>query len=225
MPSTTPELLPARIDHTCLRPTATAAEIERVCEEAVEWGFASVCVPPNFVPLAAERLYGSEVRVGTVIGFPCGYAATAAKRFEAQLAVQQGAAELDMVIPLGAALDGDLAHVAADVQAVVAAAPEAVVKVILECGYLHDALKRSLVEVVAAAGAAFVKTSTGFGPGGATIEDVRLLASTAAGRVRVKASGGIRDWTTCQAMLQAGADRIGTSSGVEIVRQWQQGGR
>lgn len=209
------------IDHTLLKPDATADQIRRLCEEAVEWGFASVCIPPVFVPLAAGILYGSEVAVGTVVGFPLGYSRSAVKVFETREAVAAGAGEIDMVIHLGAALAGELEAVEADICEVVAAARNAKVKVILECCYLDDPLKAALVERVVTAGAAFVKTSTGFGSGGATEADVRLLSTTAAGRIGVKAAGGIRDWACCKAMLAAGATRIGSSSGVAILSQWR----
>jgi len=213
---------PARyIDHTLLKADATADQILRLCEEAVEYGFASVCIPPVFVPLAAERLYGSEVAVGTVVGFPLGYSTAAVKAFETREAVAAGAAEVDMVIHLGRALAGDLASVTAEIREVTAAARSARVKVILECCYLDDPLKAALVEPVVAAGAAYVKTSTGFGSGGATESDVRLLAAAAAGRVGVKAAGGIRDWASCRAMLAAGATRIGSSAGISILAQWR----
>jgi len=210
------------IDHTLLRADATSEQLLRLCEEAVECGFASVCVPPLYVPLAAARLYGSDVAVGKVVGFPLGYSTTAAKGFETREAVAAGASEIDMVVPLGAALTGDLQRVEEDIREVTAAAGAARVKVIIECCYLEDGLKRALVERVVVAGAAYVKTSTGFAAGGATVADVRLLAGAAAGRIGVKAAGGIRDWASCRAMLEAGATRIGTSSGVAILEQWRQ---
>ena len=211
----------ALIDHTLLRPDATEARIIQLCEEAVEYGFAAVCIPPLFVPLAAERLYGSAVSVGTVVGFPCGYNATRHKVLEAREAAARGAAELDMVIAVGQALSGHIAYVADEIAQVVLAAAEARVKVILECCYLDHDLMAELTEVVVRCGAAYVKTSTGFGPAGARAEDVRILARTAAGRVGVKAAGGIRDLDGCRRMLEAGATRIGTSAGIEIVSQWQ----
>jgi len=210
------------IDHTLLRAEATAEQILRLCEEAVECGFASVCIPPLHVPLAADRLYGSDVAVGTVVGFPLGYSTTACKCFETREAVAAGASEVDMVIPLGAALAGDLQRVEEDIRGVTEAAGAARVKVIIECCCLDDGLKRALVERVVAAGAAYVKTSTGFAAGGATEADVRLLAAAAAGRIGVKAAGGIRDWVSCRTMLAAGATRIGTSSGIAILDQWRQ---
>jgi deoxyribose-phosphate aldolase len=213
---------PARvIDHTLLKPDATADQVCRFCEEAVEYGFASVCIPPVFVPLAADLLYGSEVAVGTVVGFPLGYVPTSVKVFETAEAVARGAAEIDMVIHLGSALAGRHADVEEEVRQVVRAAGRVKVKVILECCYLDNFGKRVLAGCVVNAGAAYVKTSTGFGPGGATLADVTLLAQTVAGRIGVKAAGGIRDWNACHDFLAAGATRIGTSAGMTIVDQWR----
>lgn len=209
------------IDHTLLKPDTRADQVRRLCEEAVEYGFASVCIPPIFVPLAAELLYGSEVAVGTVIGFPLGYTLSAVKVFETAEAVAAGAAEIDMVIPVGNALDGEIVAVEEEIRQVVRVAGTSRVKVILECCFLDMARKIALTEAVVRAGAAYVKTSTGFGPGGATITDVELLARIAAGRIGVKAAGGIRDWTTCRALLAAGATRIGSSGGVAIVDEWR----
>ncbi len=209
------------IDHTLLKATATLAEIEILCEEAVEYGFAAVCIPPLFVAQASSLLYGSDVQVATVVGFPLGYEPTAVKRFQTQQAIANGATEIDMVIQLGAAAAGDLSAVEADIRAVVNVAEGAAVKVIIECCNFDLEIKRALTESVVTAGAAYVKTSTGFAASGATIEDVQLLSQTANGRINVKAAGGIRDWPSCQAMLAAGATRIGSSAGVTIVRQWQ----
>ena len=213
------------IDHTLLKATATPAQIATLCEEAVEYGFAAVCIPPTFVDQASSLLYGSDVKVATVIGFPLGYEPTAVKCFQARQAVAAGAAEIDMVIQLGAAADGDFTTVEADIREVVSASETAAVKVIIECCCFDDAIKRDLTALVAEAGAAYVKTSTGFAESGATLEDVRLLCQVADGRVGVKAAGGIRDWPGCRMMLEAGASRIGTSAGVAIVRQWQASGR
>lgn len=210
------------IDHTLLRPDATETQILQLCEEAVEYEFASVCIPPAFVPVAASALYGSSVAVGTVVGFPCGYNSTRHKVLEAKELAAQGAAELDMVIAVGQALAGRFDYVTEEIAQVVLAAPDASVKVILECCYLDHELMARLTEVVAKSGAAYVKTSTGFGPSGACEPDVRILAQTAAGRIGVKAAGGIRDLETCQAMIDSGATRIGTSSGVKIVSDWRQ---
>lgn len=209
------------IDHTLLKPDTRVDQVRRLCEEAVEYGFASVCIPPTYVPVAAELLYGSEVAVGTVVGFPLGYSLPAVKVFEAAEAVAFGAAEIDMVIHVGNVLDGDLVAVEEEIRQVVRAAGTARVKVILECCFLDTARKIDLAEMVVRAGAAYVKTSTGFGPGGATIADVELLARIAAGRIGVKAAGGIRDWSACQSLLAAGATRIGSSGGVAIVDEWR----
>ncbi len=209
------------IDHTLLKPGTTAGQIRELCEEAVEYGFASVCIPPSFVALASELLYGSEVMVCTVVGFPLGYATTGSKVHETAEAVSLGASEIDMVINLGMALSGDLEGVAQEIRQVVEAAGAAQVKVIIECCYLPDALKEALTEAVAVSGAAFVKTSTGFGSGGATLDDVALMAAVAAGRIGVKAAGGIRDWAACRDYLAAGATRIGSSAGVAIVDEWR----
>ena len=210
------------IDHTLLKADATAADVATLCEEAVEFGFATVCVPPRFVAAAAGRLYGSSTLAGTVIGFPLGYDTTAIKVCQVQAAIRAGARELDMVIQLGAARAGDFTEVAADVQAVVAAADGVPVKVILETCLFDATAQAALVEAAVTAGAAFVKTSTGFAASGATLNDVRHLVTVAAGRVRVKASGGIRDWAFCEQLLAAGALRIGTSAGVAIMRAWRQ---
>ncbi len=209
------------IDHTLLKPGTTADQIRQLCEEAVEYGFASVCIPPSFVPLAAELLYGSEVKVCTVVGFPLGYATAGTKVHETAEAVASGATEIDMVINLGAALSGNLEGVAQEIRQVVEAAGAACVKVIIECCYLSDPLKAGLTEAVAGAGAAFVKTSTGFGTGGATLEDVALMARVSSGRIGVKAAGGIRDWAACREFLAAGATRIGSSAGLAIVDEWR----
>lgn len=212
----------AVIDHTLLRPTATAAEIAQLCEEAVEYGFVSVCVPPRFVPQVAEQLYGSGVLTGTVVGFPLGYASSETKVFETREACALGAQEIDLVIPVGAALAGEFSIIQTEITRVVAAAKPASVKVILECCYLSDFQKSAMAAIVVAAGAAYVKTSTGFGNGGATLEDVQLLRQVVGVRAGVKAAGGIRDLQGFEAMRTAGASRIGTSAGVAIVQAWRQ---
>lgn len=227
MPPTVPELPavldPASlIDHTLLRPDATSEQIICLCEEAVEYGFAAVCIPPVYVPLAVHRLYGSEVKVATVAGFPLGYQQPSVKAFAAARSVAEGAAEVDMVIHPGAALEGKLQAIEEEIREVVRSADGAIVKVILECCYLTEPLKIALVERAVAGGAAFVKTSTGFGPAGATEADVRLLHTAAAGRLDIKAAGGIRDLAFCQRLLAAGATRIGTSAGPHIINQWRQ---
>ncbi len=209
------------IDHTLLKPDATEAQFIQLCEEAVECGFASVCLPPAFVPLAVERLYGSEVKVCTVVGFPCGYSSWRQKVAETAELVALGAEEIDMVVSIGRLLEGCFDLVEEEIAQVVLAAEKTPVKVIIECCYLDRELKEQAAELVVKAGAAYVKTSTGFGPSGATVEDVELLAKTVAGRAGVKAAGGIRDLDSCQQMLAAGATRIGTSAGLRIVAEWQ----
>ena len=209
------------IDHTLLRPDATEAQYSLLCEEAVEHGFASVCLPPVFVPFAVERLYGSEVKVCTVVGFPCGYSTLQQKVAETAELVSLGAGEVDMVLSIGRLLEGRFDFVEDEIAQVVLAAEQLPVKVIIECAYLDRELKQKATELVVKAGAAYVKTSTGFASSGATVEDVQLLAATAAGRVGVKAAGGIRDLDSCQQMIAAGATRIGTSAGLKIITDWQ----
>ncbi|KAF1083894.1 Deoxyribose-phosphate aldolase 2 [Sporotomaculum syntrophicum] len=211
------------IDHTLLKPTATREEIIALCGEAREYGFAAVCINPFWVPLAAEQLSGSNVAVCTVIGFPLGATATAAKAWEAGQAVQNGALEVDMVLNIGALLDGDTGMVVKDIRAVVEAArahnPAAIIKVIIETCYLNREQKILACRLAARAGAGFVKTSTGFGPEGATVEDVMLMRATVGPAMGVKASGGIKTAGQALAMLEAGASRIGASAGVQILKE------
>lgn len=210
------------IDHTLLRADAAEVDIANLCEEAVEYGFASVCIPPCHVVQANRLLYGSDVAVGTVVGFPLGNQTTETKVFAARQAIALGADEIDMVICLGAARAGDFGSVLEEIRRVVAAADRAVVKVIIECCLFDNEVKRRLAEIVVASGADYVKTSTGFAATGATVEDVTLLSKVASSSLKVKAAGGIRDWSGCQAMLAAGASRIGTSAGAVILQQWQE---
>jgi deoxyribose-phosphate aldolase len=205
------------IDHTLLKPEARAADIEKLCREAVEHDFFSVCVNSSWVPLAASLVRGTGVAVAAVTGFPLGAMHTLAKAFETERAVADGATEIDTVLHVGRLKQGDDAYVLADLQAVVAAAGGRAVKVIFETCLLTDAEKQRACRISVDAGAAFVKTSTGFSSGGATLEDVRLMKQAVDGRCAVKASGGIRDRATALAMLEAGATRLGTSSGVAIL--------
>lgn len=216
---TTP--LAALIDHTLLKPEATPAQIEALCREAAEHHFASVCVNPAYVPLCVALLQGTPVAVCTVIGFPLGATTTAAKAFEAAEAAEAGARELDMVIAIGRLKAAAYADVAADIAAVVAAghARGALVKVIIETALLTDEEKVAACLLAARAGADFVKTSTGFAGGGATTADVTLMRRVVGPAIGVKASGGIRTLADARAMLAAGADRIGASAGVAIVRE------
>lgn len=220
---TTPDLrraLLARLDHTILRPDTTKAEVVRLCEEACRFGFTVVFVPPCFLSEAVAALAGTPVRVGIPIGFPLGSETTAAKAAQAVEAVGGGALELDMVLNIGRLKSGDFDLVRRDMEQVVRATPEAGHKVILETCYLTRDEKIMACRLAVEAGMDFVKTSTGFGAAGATVEDVRLMKETVAGRAKVKASGGIRDLATVLTMLEAGADRIGTSAGVQIAQEW-----
>jgi deoxyribose-phosphate aldolase len=209
------------IDHTLLRPDATANEVLQVIAEAAEHGFASVCLPPVYMPLAAAALAGTAVHPGTVVGFPLGYVHPAARLAESRQAVADGARELDTVLDISwlkSSGDGRvLDDLAGWVRAMRAEREGLILKVILETCLLTEDEKVRGTRLVAEAGADFVKTSTGFSKGGATVEDVALLARMAAGRIGVKASGGIRDAATARAMIDAGATRLGTSSGVAIV--------
>ncbi len=209
------------IDHTLLSPEATAAQIEQLCREAAHYDFAAVCVDPAHVALAARLLRTTPVKVGSTIGFPHGATLTSVKRFEALQALRLGADELDMVQNIGALKAGDRARVEADMRAVVevAHANGAIVKVILETALLTRDEKVLACELALAAGADFVKTSTGFASGGATVEDVRLMRSVVGNRAGVKAAGGIRNATEVAALLAAGADRIGTSASVAIMKE------
>ena len=207
------------IDHTILKANATRAQVEKLCDEAAEHEFASVCVNSCWVPLCAERLAGTGVSVCTVIGFPLGAMSTAGKAAEAAAAVADGADELDMVINVGWLVAGEDDLVRDDIAAVVAAAKGRCVKVIIETCLLTDEQKVRACELSVEAGATFVKTSTGFSTGGATVHDVALMAKTVAGRCKVKASGGVHNAIEAQAMIDAGADRIGTSSGIAIVSE------
>lgn len=205
------------IDQTLLKPTATPAEISKLCAEAAQHGFFGVCVQPSYIPQARLELQNSAVKVVTVIGFPQGVSLSATKAVEAAQAVALGADELDMVIHLGFAKAHDWKAVEADVRAVREAAPGRILKTILETGFLDEAEIRSAAEAAIAGGTDFLKTSTGFGPRGATLEDLRLLSKVARGRAKVKAAGGVRDAVTACAMIEAGATRLGTSSGVALV--------
>ena len=208
------------IDHTLLKQDAAADQIEKLCREAVSCGFCSVCVNSSFVSLCAGLLKDTDVKVCTVIGFPLGAMSTAAKAAEAALAVKDGAQELDMVIHTGMAKSGNWNYVKKDIEAVVQAAEgRALVKVILETCLLTDEEKEKACLAAKEAGADFVKTSTGFSTGGATVDDIRLMRRIVGPEMGVKASGGIRCLADVQAMVEAGADRIGTSAGIRIAEE------
>ena len=212
--------LSALIDHTVLRPEATKRDVLRLCEEAKAHGFTVIFVPPCYVDEAAAAIAGTNIRLGIPIGFPLGGHTTSTKVAEAVDAVSRGARVLDMVLNVSRLKSGDHDAVRTDIAEVVKATPGVEHKVILETCYLTQEEKRTACHLVVEAGAEYVKTSTGFGAAGATVEDVRLMKNIVAGKAKVKASGGIRDWKTTLAMLDAGADRIGTSAGLTILDQW-----
>lgn len=206
------------IDHTLLKTDAKRADLERLCQEAMQHGFASVCVSPLWVSYAAEKLQQSKVKVCTVIGFPQGTATTQVKAFETLKAIEAGAQEVDMVIAVGLLKDGEDHLVEADIKAVVEAAKgKALVKVIIETCLLTDEEKIRACKLAKNAGADFVKTSTGFSTGGATVHDVKLMREAVGDKMGVKASGGVGNAAEAAAMVAAGATRLGTSHGLEIV--------
>lgn len=213
--------LAKHIDHTLLKPTATAADIDKLCDEGVKYGFWSVCIPPSYVAHAAQRLKGTGVKVCAVIGFPLGFSTGATKRAEAQQAIQDGADELDMVMNIGAFKSGDLPLVAREIEEVAGdcRASKRLLKVIIECCYLTEDEKVKAARLAERSGAAYVKTSTGLGPSGATVEDVTLLHRSLVGTAKIKASGGISTLEKAMVMIDAGADRIGTSSGAKIIEE------
>jgi deoxyribose-phosphate aldolase len=210
--------LAAHIDHTLLKPTATPEEVLKAAEEALEWGFYGLCIPPSYVALVRQAFPHAPFRLVTVVGFPLGYQEKEVKALEAALALARGADEVDMVLHLGQAKAGKVAYVEEEVRAVRQAVPRAVLKVILETGHFTPEEVRNLAEAAIRGGADFLKTSTGFGPRGASPEDVALLLEVARGRAQVKAAGGIRDRKTALQFLEMGATRLGTSSGVALVR-------
>lgn len=214
---TDPLPLAAYIDHTLLAADASQASIRQLCDEAREHGFKSVCVNSANVPLAAECLRNAAPLVCAVVGFPLGAGLSAAKAYEAKLAIEAGAGEIDMVLNIGWLKDGLLDQVRDDIAQVLAACGAVPLKVILETGLLDDQQKTDACTVCRELNVAFVKTSTGFGHGGATLADVRLMRSVVGGQIGVKASGGVRDLATAQAMIEAGATRLGSSSGIAIV--------
>ena len=209
------------IDHTLLKPDASQEQIAQLCYEARKYHFASVCVNPTHVKLAAQLLKGSDVDVCTVVGFPLGATPSTVKAYETQQAIRDGATEIDMVINIGALKSRDYQAVFEDIGAVVrtAHAGNALVKVIIEAALLTDEEKVIASQLAKAAGADFVKTSTGFGPGGATVADVALMRRVVGPAIGVKAAGGVRSYEDAQAMISAGATRIGASAGIAIVKE------
>jgi deoxyribose-phosphate aldolase len=207
------------IDHTLLKPEASSSMIEKLCLEAIEHRFKSVCVHPYWVKQSVAHLQGSDVLVATVIGFPLGATYLTCKIEECSLALEEGAAEFDMVINIGALKSNKNDFVRQEIESVVAAAQRKTVKVIIETSLLTEQEKRLACRLAKEAGAHFVKTSTGFSSGGATLEDIALMRHEVGGALGVKASGGIRDLKTALAMISQGATRLGTSAGVAIVQE------
>ena len=214
------------IDHTLLKADATRVEIEKLCREAREFGFATVCINPTWVATAARLLRGSPVGVCTVVGFPLGATTTDVKQYETRRVIYDGATEVDMVINVGALKSGDLGLVERDIAAVVSACRECRVlsKVIIEAALLTDEEKVTACALAKAAGADYVKTSTGFGPGGATVADVELMRRVVGPDIGVKAAGGVRDYQALKNLVTAGASRVGASAGVKIVQESKGGG-
>ena len=206
------------IDHTILKATASSTDVQKLCEEAIEHEFYSVCVNGCYVADAKHLLQGTDVKVAAVVGFPLGAMTTAAKVFEAKEAVENGAGEIDMVINIATLKDGEFEFVENEIRQIKEAIGDNVLKVIIETCYLTDEEKVKACELSLAAKADFVKTSTGFGTGGATYEDVKLMKSVVGDNAKVKASGGVRDKETAQKYVDLGAERLGTSSGIEIVK-------
>lgn len=200
------------IDYTLLKATATPADIEKLCKEALEYGFYSVCVNSGYVPLAAQLLKDTDTKVCTVVGFPLGAMSTQAKLYETSVALTQGAQEIDMVLNVGLFLSGNVAKVLEEIALLKQETGDRVLKVIIETCYLNDEQKRLASQVCVDAGADFVKTSTGFGTGGATLADVQLIREIVGDRAKIKASGGIRDKQTALQYISLGVDRIGASA-------------
>lgn len=206
------------IDHTILKATASSADVQKLCEEAIEHEFYSVCVNGCYVADAKHLLQGTDVKIAAVVGFPLGAMTTAAKVFEAKEAVENGASEIDMVINVAKLKDGEFEYVENEIRQIKEAIGDNILKVIIETCYLTDEEKVKACELSLAAKADFVKTSTGFGTDGATYEDVKLMKSVVGDNAKVKASGGVRDKETAQKYINLGAERLGTSSGIDIVK-------
>ena len=206
------------IDHTILKATASSADVQKLCEEAIEHEFYSVCVNGCYVADAKHLLQGTDVKVAAVVGFPLGAMTTASKVFEAKEAIENGASEIDMVINVAKLKDGEFDYVENEIRLIKEAIADNVLKVIIETCYLTDEEKVKACELSLVAKADFVKTSTGFGTGGATYEDVKLMKSVVGDNAKVKASGGVRDKETAQKYVDLGAERLGTSSGIDIVK-------
>lgn len=210
-------------DHTLLKPEATSEQIDKLCEEAAKYDFYSVCVNSCYVARCTEKLHGTDVKIAAVVGFPLGACTSRTKAFETEEACMDGASEVDMVLNVGVFKNGDYDYIRDDIYAVVEAAAKynAIVKVILETCLLTDDEIEEACKLAKEAGAHFVKTSTGFNSGGATVADVALMKKTVGDALEVKASGGIRDYDTAMAMIEAGADRIGASASVAIMEVYE----
>jgi deoxyribose-phosphate aldolase len=206
------------IDHTVLKADTPKAKVQQIIDEAIQYDFMSVCINPTWVSFAAEKLVATDVKVCTVIGFPLGANTSTVKAFEAAEAIKNGADEVDMVINIGAAKDGEWDLVESDIQAVVDASKDVTTKVIIETSLLTDEEKVKACQAAVRAGADFVKTSTGFSTAGATVADIALMRQTVGPDLGVKASGGVRSIADAQAMIEAGATRLGTSNGVDIMK-------
>jgi deoxyribose-phosphate aldolase len=217
----TPTGLNKLIDHTLLKPEATPEDIERICDEAARYDFYSVCVNTHYVPLVSSRIEGTGIKTCSIAGFPLGAVDTRVKAFEAERAVAAGADEIDMVLNIGALKSGDVNFVREDIAAVVRASGSALVKVIIEAALLLEDEKITACRIAVEAGARFVKTSTGFGPPGASATDVRIMRRAVGPDIGVKASAGIRTAAFALELVGAGANRIGTSAGVQIMEEWR----
>lgn len=213
----------AKVDHTYLKPYAVWEDIRQICEDALAYHTATVCIPPSFISRIREA-YGDRIKICTVIGFPLGYQVTEAKVTEAKKALEDGASEIDMVINIGDAKDGRFKAVTEEIRTLKQAVGDHVLKVIIETCYLTEEEKIRLCQCVTEAGADYIKTSTGFGTDGATLKDVKLMAANIGEGVKVKAAGGIRNIEDMEAFLEAGCDRLGTSSAIKLIRGEQASG-
>ena len=212
------EILFSYVDHTQLKPYATWEDMKKLCEEAIRYQTASVCVPPSYVkPIAST--YGSQIRICTVVGFPAGYSTTEGKKAEVRQAIEEGASEIDMVINISDVKNGDYQKVEEEIRAIRAVTGDRILKVIIETCYLTREEKIAMCQAVTNAGADYIKTSTGFGSGGATLEDVLLMKQHIGEKVKIKASGGIRTKEDMERFVEAGCSRLGTSSAVDILGQ------
>ncbi len=213
----------AKVDHTYLKPYAVWEDIRQICEDALAYHTATVCIPPSFISRIREA-YGDRIKICTVIGFPLGYQVTEAKVTEAKKALEDGASEIDMVINIGDAKDGRFEAITEEIRTLKQAVGDHVLKVIIETCYLTEEEKIRLCQCVTEAGADYIKTSTGFGTDGATLKDVKLMAANIGEGVKVKAAGGIRSIEDMEAFLEAGCDRLGTSSAIKLIRGEQASG-